>query len=97
MLRDSFTSHLAPFVSEHFRRAVYLWQRSFDYEVIEREKPDVVIEEFGERMRRSSTSPDERLVTHCKGDCPRPETASQTRRVGGAIPAPTSPGHEIST
>jgi hypothetical protein len=50
MLRDSFTSHLAPFVSEHFRRAVYLWQRSFDYEAIERERPDVVIEEFGERM-----------------------------------------------
>ena len=30
VFRDSFTSALAPFLSEHFSRAVYLWQNDFD-------------------------------------------------------------------
>lgn len=46
IFRDSFFSALAPFLSEHFSRAVYLWQTDFDAAVIEREKPDVVIHEI---------------------------------------------------
>jgi hypothetical protein len=46
IFRDSFTSALAPFLSEHFSRAVYLWQNDFDSEVVEREHPDIVIQEI---------------------------------------------------
>jgi len=50
VFRDSLMIKLIPFLSEHFGRAVYLWHQEFDPEVIEREKPDVVIHEFGERV-----------------------------------------------
>jgi alginate O-acetyltransferase complex protein AlgJ len=46
VFRDSFASRLVPFLSEHFSRAVYLWQNDFDPEVVEREHPDVVIQEI---------------------------------------------------
>ena len=46
MFRDSFASALIPFLSEHFSRAVYLWQYNFDPAVVEAEHPDVVIEEW---------------------------------------------------
>jgi hypothetical protein len=43
MFRDSFGSALVPFLAEHFRRSLFLWQYDFDPDVIEREQPDVVI------------------------------------------------------
>ena len=43
MFRDSFGSALVPFLAEHFRRSLFLWQYDFDPAVIEKEKPDVVI------------------------------------------------------
>jgi hypothetical protein len=43
VFRDSFGSALVPFLAEHFRRSVFLWQYDFDPQVIDREKPDVVI------------------------------------------------------
>jgi len=46
MFRDSFASALIPFLSEHFSRAVYLWQYNFDPAVVATEHPDVVIEEW---------------------------------------------------
>jgi len=46
ILRDSFVSRLVPFLSEHFSRAVYLWQNDFDAEIVHTEKPDVVIQEI---------------------------------------------------
>jgi len=46
IFRDSFTSRLVPFLSEHFSRAVYLWQNDFDAQVIEQEHPDIVIQEI---------------------------------------------------
>ncbi len=57
IFRDSFAHELIPFLSEHFNRVVYLWPystalknvRLFDREVIEKEKPQVVIDEFVER------------------------------------------------
>ena len=51
IFRDSFASALIPFLSEHFSRAVYLWQYNVDPEVIAREQPDVVIHELvGRRL-----------------------------------------------
>jgi alginate O-acetyltransferase complex protein AlgJ len=46
IFRDSFTSRLVPFLSEHFSRAVYLWQNDFDADVVQKEHPDVVIQEI---------------------------------------------------
>jgi alginate O-acetyltransferase complex protein AlgJ len=46
IFRDSFVSRLVPFLSEHFSRAVYLWQNDFDADVIAKEHPDVVIQEI---------------------------------------------------
>jgi hypothetical protein len=46
VIRDSFASALVPFLSEHFSRAVYVWQKDFDATTIKREQPDVVIHEI---------------------------------------------------
>ena len=46
VFRDSFTSALAPFLSEHFSRVVYLWQDDFDANAVLAEHPDVVIQEI---------------------------------------------------
>ena len=46
IFRDSFASGLAPFLSEHFSRAVYLWQNDFDADAVLKEHPDVVIQEI---------------------------------------------------
>src|SRR4029079_9827903 len=46
IFRDSFVSRLVPFLSEHFSRAVYLWQNDFDATVVGQEHPDVVIQEI---------------------------------------------------
>lgn len=46
IFRDSFMSALAPYLSEHFSRAVYLWQNDFDAKIVADEHPDVVIHEI---------------------------------------------------
>ena len=46
VFRDSFAGRLIPYLSEHFSRAVYLWQHDFDAAIVEQERPDVVIQEF---------------------------------------------------
>ena len=52
IFRDSFASPLIPFLSEHFSRAVYLWQYDPEPQVIERERPNVVIQEWvGRRLQ----------------------------------------------
>ncbi len=52
IFRDSFTSLLVPFLAEHFKNAVFLW-KYYDQEIMEELlttfKPDIVIEEMGER------------------------------------------------
>jgi len=55
VFRDSFGSALIPFLSEHFSRAVYLWQYNMDPEVVLAEHPHVVIQEWV--GRRLSTLP----------------------------------------
>jgi len=46
VFRDSFMSQVAPFLSEHFSRVVYLWQNDFDAEVVQKEHPDIVIQDI---------------------------------------------------
>jgi hypothetical protein len=46
IFRDSFVSRLVPFLSEHFSRAVYVWQNDFDADLVMRERADVVIQEI---------------------------------------------------
>jgi len=47
--RDSMAIPLIPLLSENFRRVVFVGSRRLDPALIERERPDVVIEEFVER------------------------------------------------
>jgi hypothetical protein len=59
IFRDSFTSRLVPFLSEHFSRAVYLWQNDFDAQVIEQEQPDIVIQQMvGRHLHNFIPSPE---------------------------------------
>ncbi len=44
--RDSFATALIPFLSEHFSRAVYIWERDVNPAIILEERPDVVIHEW---------------------------------------------------
>ena len=46
VFRDSFTSRLIPYLSEHFSRAVYLWQNDVDPAAVLKERPAVVIHEI---------------------------------------------------
>ena len=59
IFRDSFASALVPFLSEHFSRAVYLWQNDFDAQVIEQEHPDIVIQQIvGRHLHNFIPSPE---------------------------------------
>lgn len=56
VFRDSFVHEIIPFLAEHFSRMYFVWPfptavnvRGFDTDVIEQEKPDIVIDEFVER------------------------------------------------
>lgn len=51
--RDSMAIPLVPLLSENFRRVVYVSAQRLDPALIERERPDVVIEEFVERALES--------------------------------------------
>ena len=46
---DSFAQALVPLLSEHFSRIVYFFQYTLDTDAVERERPDVVIQEIVER------------------------------------------------
>ncbi len=43
VVHDSFGELLRPLLAEHFSRTTFLWSANFDPEMIERERPDVVI------------------------------------------------------
>lgn len=55
IMHTSFTNSLKPFLSEHFKRSVYLFPSRlyasmfFEIDTIKQEKPDIVIEEIVER------------------------------------------------
>ena len=50
VFRDSFANALIPFLSEHFRRTLYVWSPDVDPAIVEAERPDVVIQEIAERF-----------------------------------------------
>jgi alginate O-acetyltransferase complex protein AlgJ len=57
LVRDSFAGSWYPYLGQHFREVIYLWKYSNDYPhyewnrpLVEREKPDVVIDEMLERF-----------------------------------------------
>ena len=59
MFRDSFAGRLIPCLSEHFSRIVYLWQNDFDTDVVQQERPDVVIQEVvGRHLLTHAPYPD---------------------------------------
>ena len=82
VFRDSFASAVIPFLSEHFSRAVYLWQNNFDPETIEREHPDVVIQEWVGRHLNNQWPYD------AVADLPKSAAIQKT----SAPPRPTSRG-----
>jgi alginate O-acetyltransferase complex protein AlgJ len=49
MLRDSFASALVPFLAEHFSHLFVVWDQGFYVNVMERGKPDVMIQEIAGR------------------------------------------------
>jgi hypothetical protein len=55
VFRDSFGSAMIPFLSEHFSRAVYVWQNNFDPRIVEVEQPAVVIQEWVSRHLYTAT------------------------------------------
>lgn len=50
VFHDSFFVRMTPFVGEHFSRLTQAWTYEFDPELIERERPQVVIQELVERV-----------------------------------------------
>ncbi len=52
LVHDSFAHQLKPFLGQRFRRVVYVWDWGLHFfkDLIEREKPAVVIDEIAERM-----------------------------------------------
>ena len=53
IFRDSFTEDLIPFLSENFQHVVFRWARTgIDFKLIQREKPDVVMQITSDRLLR---------------------------------------------
>ncbi len=50
VFRDSFATWLIPLLADHFDRIVFSWQYSFDRILVEKEHPDVVVQEMVERI-----------------------------------------------
>lgn len=50
VFRDSFSNALIPYLSENFRRVLFVWTRDVGGKPIEREQPDIVIQEIAGRL-----------------------------------------------
>ena len=60
VFRDSFSNALIPYLSEHFERILYVWDRDVDTQVVDIEQPDVVIQEIvGRFLSRRPRPPEE--------------------------------------
>jgi len=57
IIHDSFSVTLAPLLAEHFSYAVFQWRAEFDGELIQRVRPDVVIEQRVERRLQLGAIP----------------------------------------
>jgi len=49
MFRDSFMTAVLPYVAESFGRGVYFWEDGFDQNVVQTERPSIVIQEIAQR------------------------------------------------
>lgn len=56
VFRDSFFSALQPYFAEHFSYAIYAWTATFDWDLIDEVKPDIVIIALTERALRALLS-----------------------------------------
>lgn len=56
MFRDSYANYLIPFLNMHFKKAVYVWNYEFMNQLIENEKPNIVVFESLERFLSYSLS-----------------------------------------
>jgi len=50
VFRDSFGEYWLGLIGQHFRETIYIWELQLEPELIEREKPEVVITEMVERV-----------------------------------------------
>ena len=49
VFRDSFSDKLLQFIPENFYETVFIWEHTFNIELIEKEKPDLIIHEIIQR------------------------------------------------
>lgn len=88
IFHDSFFLILSPFASEHFRRVAFYWDDFFHTEVIEREKPAVVIQELVERKLESLKLELFEIEAHYLKGLLR---ASESNRRLGSVGTPKAP------
>lgn len=50
MFRDSFALWLMPYLTNNFNRSVYIWSPLFHPDIVEIEKPDIVIQEMADHV-----------------------------------------------
>jgi hypothetical protein len=50
IFRDSFSDAMIPYLQENFRESVFIWEGKIRKDLIEKEKPDIVIHEIVERL-----------------------------------------------
>jgi alginate O-acetyltransferase complex protein AlgJ len=58
MFHDSFTNYLAKFLGPNFSRAYWVWSNTMNGSIALQAKPDVVVDEFLERMLYAPLPPD---------------------------------------
>lgn len=59
IFHDSFSVSLAPYLAEHFSYAVFQWRARFDGKLVQRVKPDIVIEQRVERRLQLGAIPND--------------------------------------
>jgi len=83
VFRDSFANRWRDFLGYNFKEVIYIWQYSWDTAFLEREKPDVVIDEMLERFFNEQdplelARKDQLSATNAPAGIPTGETAVPT-------------------
>ena len=60
IFRDSYVSLFLPFLSLHFKDVVYIWT-AYDQEIVDRVKPDIIIDAAVERLRLVKKEEEEKV------------------------------------
>ena len=88
LFRDSYANALQKYLGFHFARALYLWQPNWNTKVIERERPDIVVDEVLERYFNERDPRELRRADALSA----PVDASETNRSNRIVPdAKSSP------